>query len=58
MALCEQFHWTERQLRDETTVLFVRQINLYNELMKKSEKVRGTYEPAKPTVRTVGRGSG
>ena len=53
--LCEQFHWTERQLREENTVGFIRRIGLYNELSKKAEKVKGSYEPAKPKVTVRGR---
>ena len=55
ISLCEQFHWTERQLREENTVGFVRRIGLFNELSQKAQKSKGSYEPAKAKVSVRGR---
>jgi len=55
ISLCEQFHWTERQLREENTVGFIRRIGLYNELSQKAQKSKANYEPAKPKVTVRGR---
>lgn len=56
VSWCEQFHWTEKQLREENTVGFVRKISLYNELSRKAAKAKDQkgYEPAKPKVNIIG----
>ncbi len=54
ISLCEQFHWTEKQLRAENTTGFIRRIGLYNELRGKAQKAKGNYEPAKPKVTVHG----
>lgn len=55
ISLCEQFHWTEKQLRSENTTGFIRRIGLYNELQHKARKVKEGYEAAKPTVTVHGK---